>query len=360
MSRTQVLAPTVAGASPGSGVPADAPELPAGADPHRAPPGPGTVVRSGLAALVVVMVAVLVVRHHSLLEAGTDSVARADLLWLTSAAAGTVLLWTAGTVSQLGSIPARVPVLRLFAVQVAGTFVNHVLPTGLGGMAVNVRFLSRHGIPKATAVGATAINLTAGVVTHTALLAAALLLAPSSLTATVTQGGSLLGGLTAHLRGAWPVIAVAAAAIAVATTLRVLPSLWDRTAHLARRVPKQLVPLGRVLRTPARAAQLWIGSLAVPVLHCLTLYAVLRSLGGAMPVVEVSVAYLLASSLSAVLPSPGGFGALDVALVATLVAVGAPTALALAAVLAYRLLTVWVPLVPGACVLAVLLHRKVV
>jgi uncharacterized membrane protein YbhN (UPF0104 family) len=272
------------------------------------------VVRTGLAALVVMTVAVLVIRQRAMLEAGTDSVAQADLLWLTFGAAGTVLLWTAGTVSQLGSIPARVPVLRLFAVQVAGTFVNHLLPAGMGGMAVNVRFLSRNGIPKATAVGAIAVNLAAGVVTHTALLVAALLLAPSSLApsslpATVAQGGSLLGGLTAHLRGGWPVIAVAAAAITVAMTLRILPSLWDRTARVARQVPKQLVLLGTVLRTPARAAQLWIGSIAVPMLHCLTLYAVLRSLGGTVPVVEVSVAYLLASSLSAVLPSPGGFGA---------------------------------------------------
>jgi len=360
VARTEVLAPTVAGTHPGSGVRADGPGRRAGADPRRAPPGPGTVVRTGLAALVVMTVAVLVIRQRAMLEAGTDSVARADLLWLTFGAAGTVLLWTAGTVSQLGSIPARVPVLRLFAVQVAGTFVNHLLPAGMGGMAVNVRFLSRRGIPKATAVGAIAVNLAAGVVTHTALLVAALLLAPSSLTATVTQGGSLLGGLTAHLRGGWPVIAVAAAAITVAMTLRIMPSLWDRTAHVARQVPKQLVLLGTVLRTPARAAQLWIGSVAVPVLHCLTLYAVLRSLGGTVPVVDVSVAYLLASSLSVVLPSPGGFGALDVALVATLVAVGEPMAVALAAVLAYRLLTVWVPLVPGACVLAVLLHRKVV
>ena len=75
---------------------------------------------------------------------------------------------------------------------------------------------------------------------------------------------------------------------------------------------------------------------------------------------KVALAYLVASSVSALVPSPGGFGALDVALVAGLVAVGTPSATALATVLAYRLLTVWVPLVPGACVLAVLLRRRVI
>jgi Lysylphosphatidylglycerol synthase TM region len=97
----------------------------------------------------------------------------------------------------------------------------------------------------------------------------------------------------------------------------------------------------------------------VSVLHCLILYAVLRSLGGTVPVLEVSVACLIASSMSALLPSPGGFGSLDIALVAALVPVGAPATAALATVLAYRLLTAWLPFLPD-CVLAVLLHRKVI
>jgi hypothetical protein len=64
-------------------------------------------------------------------------------------------------------------------------------------------------------------------------------------------------------------------------------------------------------------------------------------------VLEVSVACLIASSMSALLPSPGGFGSLDIALVAALVPVGAPATAALATVLAYRLLTVWLALLPG-------------
>lgn len=304
----------------------------------------GTVARSGAAVLVAAAVVVLMIRERALLAAGSDSVTRADLLWLAPAAAGTVLLWTAGTVSQLGSIPARVPVLRLFAVQVAGTFVNHVLPAGAGGMAVNVRFQSRQGIPRAAAAGAVALNVAAGTVTHTALLIIAVLLAPASLTAAVTLGTPLVGGL----------LVLGAVLVVVAAVW------WTRRTRFMAHLTGQLAVLVAVLRTPARAAQLWLGSTAVPVLHCLIVYAVLRSLGGTVPVLEVSVAYLIASSVSALLPSPGGFGALDIALVAALVAVGAPAATALATVLAYRLLTVWVPLLPGACVLAVLLHRRVI
>ena len=335
--------------------------------PQLNPPRPGvawgTAARIGLAVLTAMAVVVLMVRERAMLEAGSDSIARANWLWLAAAAAGTVLLWTAGTVSQLGSVPARVPVLRLFAVQFAGTFANHVIPAGVGGAAVNIRFLCRRGIPRATAAGAIGLNIAAGAVTHTALLLIAVLLAPASLTKALTQGGPLLSGIAAHLRGAGPLIVAAAALLAIAAVWwahRTAPSARDRWTRLVSQLTEQLAVLLAVLRIPVRAAQLWLGSIAVPILHCLILYAVLRSLGGTAPVLEVSVAYLLASSVSSLLPSPGGFGSLDIALVAALVAVGTPAAAALATVLAYRLLTVWLPLLPGACVLAILLHRRVI
>lgn len=310
----------------------------------------GALVRNGLALAVTATMVVLLIHERAMLDAGSDSVAGADLAWLALAATGTLGLWTAGTISQLGSVPIRLPFRRLFAVQVAAGFANHVLPAGSGGMAVNVRFLHRNGLSRASAVGAVALNLLAGTVTHTALLLLAVLLAPASLTAAYERGGP------AWPSGALPLLVAAGipllALLAWATRRR-----WSRGL---RHVREQLGVLGTVLRTPARAAQLWLGSLAVPILHCLTLYAVLRSLGGTVPLIPLALAYLVASAVAALLPSPGGFGALDVTLVGGLVAVGAPATVALATVLAYRLLTVWVPLLPGACMLAVLLRRRVI
>ena len=311
------------------------------------------LIRTGLSVGVAVALVVLLVRHRTMLDAGTDSVAGADLAWIGLAAAGSVLLWTAGTVSQLGSVRPRLPLFRLFAVQVAATFANHVLPGGSGGLAVNVRFLRRYGLSRGEAVGAVALNMAAGGVTHTALLLVALVAAPDVLTAALGPGAP--ERLVGH-QHSWQLAAVLAVPLAGLLVWAV--KRWG--AKVARHVRAQLAVLSAVVRTPRRAAQLWGGSLAVPVLHCLTLYAVLLSLGGGVPFLPVALAYLAASSVSALVPSPGGFGALDVALVAGLVAVGTPSATALATVLAYRLLTVWLPLVPGACVLAVLLRRRVI
>jgi uncharacterized membrane protein YbhN (UPF0104 family) len=310
------------------------------------------LVRAALAGGVAVALVGVLFRHRALLDAGSSSVAGADLDWLLLAAVGTVGLWTAGTVSQLGSVARRLPLWPLFAVQMAATFANHLLPGGAGGLAINVRYLRRRGLSRADAVGAVALNTVAGAVTHTAVLLAALVAAPGALAAALHRGGPR------RLEGPPSWLWVAAAAVPLGLALAWVARRWG--ARILADVRAQLAILYRVLRTPRRAAQLWSGSLAVPILHCLALYAVLRSLGGTEALAPVALAYLAAASVAALVPSPGGFGALDLALVGGLIAVGTPSPIAVATVLAYRLLTVWVPLLPGACVLAILVRRRVI
>jgi uncharacterized membrane protein YbhN (UPF0104 family) len=236
---------------------------------------------------------------------------------------------------------------------VAASFANHVLPGGSGRLAVTVRFLRRRGFSRADAAGAVALTMLAGAVTHAVLLVVALVAAPDALTA-----ASGLGDPPGFAAEPWSWALAVVLALPVAAALALAARRWSGRAVGHARA--QLSVLVAVLRTPRRAVQLWLGALAVPVLHCLTLYAVLLSLGGGVPLVPVALAYLVASAASALVPSPGGFGALDVALVAGLVAVGTPSGTALATAVAYRLLTVWVPLLPGACVLAILVRRRVI
>ena len=57
--------------------------------------------------------------------------------------------------------------------------------------------------------------------------------------------------------------------------------------------------------------------------------------------------YLGASIIAAAAPTPGGLGAMEAALVAGLTGVGMEPGIAVAAVLSYRLLTYWLPILPG-------------
>jgi uncharacterized protein (TIRG00374 family) len=57
--------------------------------------------------------------------------------------------------------------------------------------------------------------------------------------------------------------------------------------------------------------------------------------------------YLGASIIAAAAPTPGGLGAMEAALVAGLSSVGLASGVAVAAVLSYRLVTYWLPILPG-------------
>jgi uncharacterized protein (TIRG00374 family) len=61
----------------------------------------------------------------------------------------------------------------------------------------------------------------------------------------------------------------------------------------------------------------------------------------------LAVAYAAANIASAIPITPGGLGVIEVTLVAIAVGFGAPRATAVIAVLGYRVVNYWLPLLPG-------------
>ena len=66
-----------------------------------------------------------------------------------------------------------------------------------------------------------------------------------------------------------------------------------------------------------------------------------------LPLASTAAAYLVAAAVAAASPTPGGLVAMEAALVVGLTAAGAPAGPAVAGVLAFRLLTFWLPILPG-------------
>lgn len=79
----------------------------------------------------------------------------------------------------------------------------------------------------------------------------------------------------------------------------------------------------------------------------LALWATFHAVGLAPGASVILLGYLI-GQLGGLLPIPGGVGGIDGGLIGTLVVYGAPASTATAAVLAYRLILFWIPLVMGA------------
>ncbi|MCS0602633.1 lysylphosphatidylglycerol synthase domain-containing protein [Streptomyces sp. LP11] len=292
---------------------------------------------AGLAVLLGVLC--LAHRYWPALRSGALRLAVADQSWLLAGAAAATGTWAASALAQQGAVLRKLPGPRLVAAQFAASAANHLLPAGLGAGAVNVRFLMRCGLPAARSAAALAVKATAGGAVRLALLA---LLAP------------VCPGLLRLPHPSGTVTAVVLAALALPSLLPLTP-WWPRCRRALTAV---LADLRALHATPARAAALWGGSLAFAALHALVLISVTRAVALPLAPLQVALLYLAASSAAALLPTPGGIGSLDAALALALTTSGAPGAAVASAVLGYRLLTVWLPLLPGLLVLGVLLRRR--
>jgi uncharacterized protein (TIRG00374 family) len=81
------------------------------------------------------------------------------------------------------------------------------------------------------------------------------------------------------------------------------------------------------------------------------LWATFKAFDADVPLSIVLMGYLI-GQLGGLLPLPGGVGGIDGGLIGTLIVYGAPAAATAAAVLAYRVILFWLPLVGGAIAFA--------
>jgi uncharacterized protein (TIRG00374 family) len=80
---------------------------------------------------------------------------------------------------------------------------------------------------------------------------------------------------------------------------------------------------------------------------CVALVASVRAFDGSGTWAAISLVYLAGSTLGMAAPTPGGIGAMETVMTAGLVAAGVDAGIALSAVLLYRLLSFWLPTIPG-------------
>jgi uncharacterized membrane protein YbhN (UPF0104 family) len=301
-----------------------------------------------LVALVVPLLAVgWIALNWRTVSAGTDLLRDVSYGWFVGAAGAAGLTWVAGAICQQGAVLDRLPVVPLLAVQFAGSAANHLLPAGVGVAAINMRFLRKRGLSQASALRSVGLNTGAGVSVH--LVALAVLLCAGLVAPEVLAGRAMV------------ILVVGAAVVAAGVATAFMTRVRHRCVAVVRhQLAAAAAQWSELSRRPARVLQLWAGSAAVPVLHATTLALLTTALGGHVGVGTVFGAYFLATAVSAAIPSPGGFGSLDAALILALTAGGLSPAVAVAAVIGYRLITVWVPLLPSACVMGVLRHRAVI
>jgi len=250
--------------------------------------------------------------------------------WGLIALALSASTYIGATISLSGFVAARLSFFRTLLVQVAGSFVTLVTPAAVGGAALNIRYLQRRKIPAPVAAASVGVAQLVAFVLHIMLLVIFAAIAGTSARENIQPpewAWFVLAGLV--------VVAISVAAIPAARRVlqaRVSPMLGQvlpRLLEVAQHPRKLALGIGGALLLSAA----YVGCLA----------ACVAAFGRTVPIASIAVVYLTGSAIGSILPTPGGLGGVEAALTAGLTAAGLPGAVAVSAVLLFRLLTFWLP-----------------
>jgi uncharacterized membrane protein YbhN (UPF0104 family) len=253
--------------------------------------------------------------------------------WLLIAAAAAALTYVAAAMQLAGFIPEKLPRLQNLMVQFASSFIALFTPAAVGGVALNVRFLQRRGIPTGPAVSAVGAGQVVAFILHITLIA---------------TFGFFAGGGDTHSEASTLVIAIVLAiAVLVMITLAVAPLRRFARHRLAPFFEGSIPRLLDVVQSPRKLALALGGTLAISLLNALCLWSCVHALvGGSTPsYATVAVIYLTVQAASSAIPTPAGMGAVELGLGGALA--GFTNHSAVVAVLAYRMLTTYLPAASG-------------
>ena len=301
------------------------------ATPHRAE-RLKPLVRATIT-IVVLAAAVQLLRRALDARRALHLLIAANLGWLLLVVLVTASMYVLAAIITKVSSPARIPLRRAMSMQLAAAFANKFAPGGVAGTVLGVRFFERHGLARPEAIAATALRCTARFVANLAVLVGVLLVVRRFSVPRLPVTPIAAGMVVAAIAGA--------AAVALASR-----RLWLR-ASAVRSIRHALQAWGNALRQPGRCFTMLLASTGVTAAHGLALWGALQGVGISTSVSQVTAIYVLAAAVGSLSPTPGGVGAIEVALAAGLANVGVTLPAAVAAVTTYRLVTYWLPIAPG-------------
>ena len=263
----------------------------------------------------------------------STAVATANVWWILAALIFSLMTYVGAALALVAFSPVRLSVWRSTEVHLAGSVVALVAPAGVGGAALNLRFLNRKGVPTPISVATVAL-----VQVVQFLVTIVLLIVLAAMTGQST-------GLT--LPSVWLVLGAVMLVAVIGSALfipRVRTWVWGKVEPTYRQVWPRLV---WIMSNPLRLALGVGGTFLLSLSYVLSFSASLWAFGYTLPFSVLAITYLASNTVGSVVPSPGGIGPVEIALTAGLVTAGIPSGVALSAAIVYRLVTFWAPIPVG-------------
>ncbi|HUP26563.1 MAG TPA: flippase-like domain-containing protein [Candidatus Limnocylindrales bacterium] len=250
--------------------------------------------------------------------------------WLVPLGIASLLtyVFTGAIYASLAQVPLKIREAAL--VQLAASFMSKILPGGVGGTSLNVKYLTRSGMDAAD---------TSAVIATQGVIGFGMFVVP--LTIFLILNGQ---GLSQIIR-IKPNMKYLIAGIIAATILTILLATIRKLRVFATKKLYEFIESIRNITTPGRELGLaCMASLAVTVAYIACLYAAFRAFNIPLGISAAIFVYASAVIARSAVPTPGGLGPLEAAMIGAMIGLGTTKELALSAVILYRLATFWLPI----------------
>jgi undecaprenyl-diphosphatase len=296
-------------------------------------------------AVIVGLAAYALIPQSGKFHAGLAALVRAEPRYVVCALAGwmatfclAAFIYTRLALKQLQYLPT-------LSVEIAAGFANRLLPAGAGNLGLHGLYLvrQRHTVAAATVV--VGVNNLLGITGHLLLLGVVLLF-----------GRESVSPVALHFS---PLVALVAAGFVALIVCGIFLVPW-----LRRKLQGVFCSLAQNLhyyaRRPGRIVQVLGLAMVLTIIYTAVLYACCRAVGVDLSPAAIFLTFSAGMLGSTISPTPGGLVGAEAGLFAGLTLYQVAPSAALAAVLLYRLITYWLPLLPGSIALVAIRRQRLI
>jgi uncharacterized protein (TIRG00374 family) len=256
--------------------------------------------------------------------------------WTLAVFAASASTYVGAGLSLTGFVPERLKSKQVLNSQLAASFVSVVTPASVGGITVNTRYLQRAGIEPGLAVASVGASQIVGFIVHFLLILLFVLISGTEHGTRLAPSNTLIA-----------ILLTVALIVLIVTAIKPLRqyALSKLRPFFSGVLPRML----DVVQDPMKLAEGIGGAVLLSMSNVIALWASVQAFGGGHGVTfsKVAVIFLAGQAVGSVIPTPGGIGSVDAALIGGLGTIGTPGNVAAAAVLLFRLATLWLPVLPG-------------
>ena len=266
-------------------------------------------------------------------QSSLDAIRHADRSYLVLAGLGTVTTFFAATGVFVLLALRKLRFLPSLLVQIACSFTNRLLPAGAGNIATLITYFKHNKHTNSQAVAVASVNNLLGFIGLLCIVMIATFLSNTPITEVINI----------HIpRFALYVIVglFLSACLVVVAAPKLKRAVVDAVGSVGHNVR-------RLSKRPARLLLAWFCSMLLTLCYGATLYWCILAFGQDVSILQSLIVLAISVLAATATPTPGGIGGAEAGLVAGLASVGVPTTTGLPIAMTYRLLTFWIPILPG-------------